>query len=133
MSRLFRSRDGLCESGDPAYVALWDSIAARQAAEQANSVAELRASGIKAAHPDDGWVNRERNTVHFAYPAFNDGVSVGDLIALGRPWSGYRIVRCTEVEHTGLLIPMTYYHFEPLPAGLGRAGMSDERLQKESS
>ncbi|HEX4432808.1 MAG TPA: hypothetical protein VHZ96_26280 [Frankiaceae bacterium] len=108
----YRSRDGLCLSADPNAVALWDSIGDQMATEQGQCTAALRAIGVKAAHPDDGWVNRERNTVHFEYPAFNDGVSVGDLIALGRPRSGYRLVRCTRIEHTGYLIPMTYHHFK---------------------
>lgn len=51
----------------------------------------LRRAGIKAAHPDDGWVDRKKNTIHFAYPQFNDGAGIGDKIALG--WSDkWRIV-----------------------------------------
>ena len=50
--------------------------------------------GIKAAHPDDGWVDREENKVVFCYPQFRMQVNVGDLIALGWP-DKYRIVRVT--------------------------------------
>jgi len=65
-------------------------------------IAELRSNGVKAAHPDDGWVDRERNTVHFAYPQFNDGPGVGDKVALGQP-DKYRIVTITRAA-SGLVL-----------------------------
>lgn len=46
-------------------------------------IEKLRESGVAAAHPDDGWVNRKENSVHFCYPIFDDGVIVGEKIALG--------------------------------------------------
>jgi hypothetical protein len=65
--------------------------------QQTEWIAGLRAAGIKAAHPDDGWVDRENNIVTLCYPQFNDGIEPGDLIALGWPkWHGkdrHRIVR----------------------------------------
>lgn len=60
-------------------------------------IASLRGDGIKAAHPDDGWVDRQNNTVHFAYPDFDDGVEVGDRIALGWP-DEWRIVKVVGVK-----------------------------------
>lgn len=57
----------------------------------------LRRNGVKAAHPDDGWVNRERNGVRFCYPQFNDGAGVGDTVALGWP-DRHRLVTIIEVE-----------------------------------
>jgi hypothetical protein len=57
-------------------------------------VTALRNQGIKAAHPDDGWVDREKNRVQFSYPQFNDGADVGDVIALGYDWK-WRLVRLT--------------------------------------
>jgi hypothetical protein len=85
-------------SGQPDAVALFANIAADMERNQAGWIAALRASGVKAAHPDDGWVDRECNTVFFCYPQFDDGVAVGDLIALGWPqWNSkkpqHRIVR----------------------------------------
>lgn len=53
----------------------------------------LRRNGIKAAHPDDGWVDRSENSIHFSYPQFNDNPQVGDLIMLGWPNDPKRIVR----------------------------------------
>lgn len=124
MSYRFKSADGLAQSNDRAAIALWDSIGADTATQQREASARLRATGVKAEHPDDGWVDRERNSVQFCYPRFNDGVDVGDLIALGWPWSGYRIVRCTRIEHSGILLPTVRYFFDPLAdsggSGAGR-------------
>jgi len=39
--------------------------------------------GVKLAHPDDGWVNREKNYLRPCYPYFDNKPQVGDLIALG--------------------------------------------------
>lgn len=85
-------------SGRPDVVALFASVAGGMERDQAEWIAALRAAGVKAAHPDDGWVDREHNEVFFCYPQFDDGVKVGDLIALGWPqWSSkkpqHRIVR----------------------------------------
>ena len=44
---------------------------------------DLRHRGIKAAMPNDGWVNREEMTLIFTYPYFNDGAFIGDKVALG--------------------------------------------------
>lgn len=107
-----KSRDGLASSADPAAIALWDEITARHASEQTASSEQLRALGVKMEHPDDGWVNRDRNSILPAYPRFDLRPEAGDLIALGWPWSGYRLVRCTKVEHEGILIPRTVYYFE---------------------
>ena len=66
-------------------------------------ITELRAVGIKAAHPDDGWVNRKINHIYFCYPHFNDGAKKGDLVALGWHFEKHRIVRLID-DHG---------HFEP--------------------
>lgn len=118
MSYRFTSADGLCRSNDAGHVATWDRIGATLAAEQREWNARLRAQGVKAAHPDDGWVDRANSTVQFSYPAFDDRVQVGDLIALGWPWRGYRIVRCTDVEtRRGPLLTRMLYHFEAVGEG----------------
>lgn len=76
----------------------WVKIGIERKREQDEWIATLRAQGVKAAHPDDGWVDRMENSVFFAYPQFNDGAQVGDLVALGWPqWDcirpQHRIVR----------------------------------------
>lgn len=81
--------------GRPDMMARWAQIC-REAHDRDEAwIAMLRSHGIKAAHPDDGWVDRENNTVHFAYPQFNDGAGVGDKIALGWAFDKWRIVAIT--------------------------------------
>jgi hypothetical protein len=62
-------------------------------------IEELRFRGVKAAHPDDGWVLRESNEVTLTYPQFNDGLCVGDLLALGWPEirEDVALMRCTRL------------------------------------
>ncbi len=57
-------------------------------------IEKLRTLGVKMVHPDDGWVKRETNELCPTYPQFDDGVCIGDLIALGWP-NEYRVVRVT--------------------------------------
>lgn len=106
-------RDGSTVRGAPDNVALAVDIERKMIAQEGDWVARLRAAGVKAAHPDDGWVHRppHRECVHLEYPQFNDGVEVGDLIALGWPWKDrLRIVRVTEVERAGF--GLRYHYFE---------------------
>lgn len=113
MSYRYVSADGLAWSNDQRLVATWNQVGRDMAMELAMAIADLRAQGVKAAHPDDGWVDRRRNEVRFVYPAFNDGVQVGDVIALGWPWSGYRLVRVVEVRlGAGLLSGTVHFVFE---------------------
>ena len=61
-------------------------------------ISYFRSINIKAAHPDDGWVDRENNTVILEYPIFQNEISVGDKIVLYENLSyKYRIVEVTEV------------------------------------
>lgn len=85
-----------------AFVKGFQSVMQRQREATAAWVKPLREDGIRAAHPDDGWVDRNENTVCFCYPDFNDGAGVGDLVALGRP-DEYRIVRLTGEIPLGIL------------------------------
>jgi hypothetical protein len=87
-------------SGQSEFVSVFRRLAESMESDERSWIAALRQLGVKAAHPDDGWVDRELNTVFFAYPQFDDGVSVGDVIALGWPaWndgeSRTRLVRVT--------------------------------------
>lgn len=75
-------------------------------------IEKLRSLGVKLAHPDDGWVNREQNNVYPVYPQFDDKPQVGDLIALG--WPGKcRIVKVTKIETPKYIGNSKYYFFEP--------------------
>lgn len=94
--------------GDASFVARWADICRQGQREHDEWVESLRAQGIKAAHPDDGWVDREKSTVHFAYPQFNDGVKVGDQIALGWPGKHNKTRIVTITAHVpGLFSPET--------------------------
>ena len=126
----FTSRDGLMSSADPKAVDLWESITADNESAERNWTEILRSAGVKLAHPDDGWVERDRNTFSLSwYPAFNDNPQVGDLIAFGSPpqtnhyrprdgkpesaHDGYRICRVTKVDdRSGVLARIVTYHYE---------------------
>jgi hypothetical protein len=102
-------------SGSAEGVAMFSSIATSMEREQDAWIASLRAAGVKAAHPDDGWVDRTHNTVQFVYPQFNDGAKAGDLVALGWPrWGSekpcHRIVRLIELERGAF---SSSWRFEP--------------------
>lgn len=79
-------------------------------------VQDLRDQGFKAAHPDDGYVDREKNNVYFAYPHFDDGVNIGDKIVLGWHNEKSRVVKIIDIEKMEILIvpdkPTIYYYFE---------------------
>lgn len=86
-------------TSDPGLMSLARSVDREMADERTAWIAELRAKGVKAAHPDDGWVDREASVLTLVYPQFNDGVSPGDLVALGWPPGSFkcktRLVRLT--------------------------------------
>ena len=84
------------------FVITYANICRKVQEEKRVWVDMLRSNGIKAAHPDDGWVNRKENKVHFAYPQFDDGISIGDKVALGHP-KKWRVVEITDIEQELLL------------------------------
>jgi len=63
-------------------------------------IKRLRSQGVKAAHPNDGWINRELKRIDFVYPDFYDGVVIGDRVALGTP-SEYCIVEVVNITKCG--------------------------------
>lgn len=77
------------------FVDLYEKIVRDMREEKRLWIRDLRARGIKAAHPDDGWVDRKRDIVQFVYPQFIDSAKVGDIVALGDS-EKYRLVRLTE-------------------------------------
>jgi hypothetical protein len=108
-------RDGSVVSGEPEYVVRAKFLDDRMHDDKQAWIARLRAHGVKAAHPDDGWVDRRQNKVHLCYPQFNDGLEVGDLLALGDPFGGTRFVRVTATSELGPLQVTPgpwYWHFE---------------------
>lgn len=102
---------GIVSVGDAAFLARWADICHdAQVAEDA-WIAKLRADGVKAAHPDDGWVDRKENVLQLIYPHFNDGAEVGSTVALGSPES-YRLVRLTDFRRGSF--GGEYFSFEPV-------------------
>jgi len=80
--------DGLkncIRTSSPEIAAHWGGIIEQGRNDERRWIEELRGQGFKAAHPNDGWVDRERNVLTFCYPQFNDGAGVGDLVMLGSP------------------------------------------------
>lgn len=77
---------------------------------------ELRALGFDAAHPNDGWVDRERLRVTLCYPQFDQGVRVGSKIMLGWPGDAHtwRAVEIIEIIH-GALCSRDAYAFRDIP------------------
>jgi len=69
----------------------------------------LRQIGVTAAHPDDGWVDRHNNEVILCYPRFNDGLKVGDVLALG-DCDNYRLVKI--IEHRIGWLGTNYWIFK---------------------
>lgn len=97
-------------SGPPEVMARWAEICHEADRKEDEWIEALRADGVKAAHPDDGWVDRESDSVYFAYARFNDGVNAGDRIALGCA-DKWRIVTVTEIKDVGIIMPMRRYFF----------------------
>ena len=85
----------------PGMISTWHRIVAETREREEAWVAMLRRNDVKAAHPDDGWVERKKHEATLCYPRFDDGVKVGDLLCLGSPpngaWGGYRVVRALEI------------------------------------
>lgn len=95
------------------FLEIGANLAQRRRTE-ADTLARLY--GVAAVHPDDGWVDRERNKLQLVYPTFQrEEVRAGDAIALDARSDtsirGYRIVRVIRVERHDLLDEVIAYHF----------------------
>jgi hypothetical protein len=106
--------DGGSITGPASVVASAIAFEQSERAKEQAWADDLIRRGVKAAHPDDGWVNREENTVTFAYPRFDHSPAAGDVIALGDP-DKFRLVRVTDTRYWGVLCAMVTYSFDPLP------------------
>ncbi len=110
MGYRYKSNDGLVRSNDVSFIENWNKIGEEMALSEKEWISKLRSEGVKAAHPDDGWVKRDKNVVGFCYPQFNDGVNVDDIIVLGWYWE-YRYVKVTEIIDG---FSLDKYKFEPI-------------------
>ncbi len=100
-------------SGDPGFVQRWNDLCLDKQIMLNEWIAKLRNQGVKAAHPDDSLVNQTANTVTFSYPQFNDGLDVGDFLALGDE-NEHRIVKIT-CKSLGILSAFMIFTFDPNP------------------
>jgi len=98
-------------TGDPKFVKQWHEICDEHETKKNTWIKELRAVGFKAAHPNDGWVNREKNEIYFAYPYFNDGADIGDKVMISFSPDSTRPVRLIG-SRCGLML--TYWKFEDI-------------------
>jgi len=108
----YKSKDGHCESNNAEWIHHWNKIGDEMERNKRQWIMDLRSQGVKASHPDDGWVDRNENTVFFSYPQFNDYPQVGDTIALGWDWK-WRLVKVVAI------VPCYFgtdikYAFEPI-------------------
>jgi hypothetical protein len=72
-----------CARGEASFMETWVKIVREGRDQEQAWIDELRARGFKAAHPNDGWVDRERSILTFCYPQFDSGAGAGDLVMLG--------------------------------------------------
>lgn len=101
----YKSNDGLCHSNDFSLIDTWNKIVAEREQKTKELCTYLISIGVKALHPDDGWVDRKENTVFLSYPTFRLDIFVGDKIALGN-YEKCRIVEVVEI------IPLRIYSDE---------------------
>lgn len=84
-------------------------------AKRAAWIAMLRRSGVRAAHPDDDFVDPAARSFHPQQWEFNDGARIGDVIALGNQ-NIYRLVRITWQRESLLSADISFWGFEELSA-----------------
>ena len=93
-----------------AFYEAYRKVIAQNKRDMDDWIKRLKRDGVKAAHPDDGWVDRENDEVHLEYPNFLRKIEVGDRIALGTP-KEYRLVTVTAIRK-GRLVGSLYQFVE---------------------
>jgi len=109
--------DNLGQCIDPRsdFASTWAKICIDQRTQKAEFISLMRGNGFKAAHPNDGWVDRQNLTIHMCYPYFDDGIQVGDKIMIAFASDApekRRPVLVTGVSKKPFLLR---YDFEDLP------------------
>lgn len=103
----------LC-SGRPDFMSTWANICREgHRREQAYNTA-LRDRGIKAAHPNDGWVDLKNQKLTFTYPHFNDGATSGDLVALGYEFDATTLIVRLTTSTCGVLSGIQWWSYTPV-------------------
>lgn len=65
MSYLYTSNDGLCRSDNKEFIDVWNKSQEDYRINLNNLIIYLKSIGVKALHPDDGWVDRKENYITF--------------------------------------------------------------------
>lgn len=107
----------LMTSSDQGQKDAWLEICQSSEKSRQEWIEKLRASSVKAARPDDGWVDRQKNEVTMCYPDFDDGLEVGDWLALGSHGGKTRIVEIVEDTSVRLIHTQTR-RFQFIPTNL---------------
>lgn len=94
------------------FWATWHRVGAQQQAQQQAWLTLLRAHGVKAAHPDDGWHDRAAHAFSLQYPHLRSTLAPGDVVALGTPAS-YRLFTVRAITMSGPLARRLCYHYDP--------------------
>lgn len=92
---------------------IWNQVIDEGKAQEIKWISQLRQAGYKAAHPNDGWVDRKRNTITFCYPQFNDGYKVDDLVMLGWASEPHKNVPIKLTSHRQTIFGAEEWFFEP--------------------
>lgn len=85
--------------GHDDFVDMYEKITNENIKKQEKWIAWLREYGVKLAHPNDGWNDRNRKIFTPAYPYFDDGVIIGDLIALGN-YECFIVIKVKSITHS---------------------------------
>lgn len=107
-----------CASGDSEHLLSWYNQIDESRRLEEEWINSLKEEGFKAAHPNDGWVDRKNNTVILTYPYFNSGINIGDKVMLGSSYSYIvsgvpsqnKPVRITKIDDK--IKCLITYHFE---------------------
>lgn len=103
----------------PDLATKWKDICNRAADKSYRICEQLDSMGVKALHPNDGWIKRDDKNepyeVYFCYPKFLLPILIGDKIALsGWEYAKYECETVRLFEVTGI-VKITGYGFENKP------------------
>jgi hypothetical protein len=112
MERVKYEHKGLKVEGEVGFIRSFAQICRESDRANERWVNNLISEGYDAAHPNDGWVDRENNNFILQYPQFNRGVKVGSKVMLGWHFDTktHRPVEVVEIKTRGL----TRYYFKDI-------------------